>query len=68
VRNLTVGDRVMIKGERGTYVVKRAETGKDGSVLLYGGDTNPNGNRGFRSIMPERLVPDRRKPSKSKDS
>lgn len=56
-----VGDKVMIKGERGTYKVHRAEVSKDGSVLLYGGDTNPNGNRGFRSVMPERLVPDKRR-------
>jgi len=58
------GDRVMIKGERGSFKVFRAEPGPDGSILLYGGDVNPNGNRRFRSIMPERLTTDKRKPAK----
>lgn len=48
-------DRVTIAGERGVYVVQRTETNKDGSVSLYGGNSNPNGCRGFRDIMPERL-------------
>jgi len=60
-----VGDRVKIQGDRGTYIVKSADLGKDGSVLLYGGDMNPNGNQGFRSIMPNRLSPDKRKPRKA---
>jgi len=58
------GDRVRVEGERGTYKVFRAEPYKDGSILLYGGDSNPNGVRGFRSVMPERLVVDKRRPEK----
>lgn len=50
-----VDDRVTIVGERGVYTVQRDKPNKDGSISLFGGDTNPNGNRGFRDIMPERL-------------
>lgn len=49
------GDRVSIKGTQGVYVVQRDEPNSDGSISLYGGDKNPNGVRGFRDIMPERL-------------
>lgn len=52
---LSKGDKVTIVGERGVYVVQREETNKDGSFSLYGGDVNPNGCRGFRDIMPEKL-------------
>jgi hypothetical protein len=55
------GDRVKVVGERGAYVVHRSEPGKDGSILLYGGDVNPNGVRNYRSIMPARLERDKRK-------
>lgn len=48
-----VGDSVTIKGKRGQFVVKGL--GSDGSVLLFGGDKNPNGKQGYRSVMPERL-------------
>jgi hypothetical protein len=58
------GDQVRVKGERGVYKVHRAATGKDGSLLLYGGDPNPNGVRGFRSVMPERLEKDTPKRAK----
>lgn len=51
------GDRVTILGERGIYTVRKDEPNKDGSISLYGGDANPNGNRGFRDIMPKRLKP-----------
>lgn len=61
---LRIGDRVRVTGERGTYKVFRAEPYKDGSILLYGGDSNPNGNRGFRSVMPDKLVGDKRRPEK----
>lgn len=37
------------------YIVQRDEPNADGSISLYGGDKNPNGVRGFRDIMPERL-------------
>lgn len=49
------GDRVAIKGSSGVYIVQRDEPNADGSISLYGGDKNPNGVRGFRDIMPERL-------------
>lgn len=52
-----VGDRVNIVGERGVYTVKKDEPNKDGSISLFGGDVNPNGNRGARYIMPNRLRP-----------
>lgn len=51
------GDRVTIIGERGVYTVQKDEPNKDGSITLYGGDINPNGNRGSRYIMPKRLKP-----------
>ena len=49
------GDAVGIKGSQGTFKVMRDEPNKDGSISLYGGDENPNGCRGFRDIMPDRL-------------
>lgn len=49
------GDRVAVKGTQGVYIVQRDEPNADGSISLYGGDKNPNGVRGFRDIMPERL-------------
>jgi hypothetical protein len=51
------GDRVNIVGERGVYTVQNDQPNKDGSITLYGGDVNPNGNRGSRYIMPKRLRP-----------
>lgn len=51
------GDRVRIVGDRGSFVVFRTEPSPDGSILLYGGDPNPNGVRNFRSVMPDRVVP-----------
>ena len=51
------GDRVTIVGERGVYTVQKDQPNKDGSITLYGGDVNPNGNRGSRYIMPKRLKP-----------
>lgn len=54
------GDKVRIEGERGTYKVHRGEPWKDGSILLYGGDSNPMGVRGFRAVMPSKLVVERR--------
>lgn len=55
-----MGDRVKVDNERGSYRVKRDVPDKDGSILLYGGDPNPNGVRGFRSVMPSRLTADKR--------
>lgn len=52
------GDWVRVKGEQGTYKVMRLPLeGRDGSVLLYGGDKDPRGRRGYRAVMPDRLVP-----------
>lgn len=52
------GDKVRITGERGTvYVVKRADPYTDGSLLVFGGSTNPNGNQRFRNVQPEKLIP-----------
>lgn len=55
------GTLVRIVGERGTFVVQTSRPGKDNSILLYGGDADPNGHRCFRSVMPERLVIETRK-------
>jgi hypothetical protein len=63
-----VGDRVRVDNERSTYKVWREEPGPDGSILLYGGDQDPNGVRGFRSVMPNRLSIDKRKVYKPKPS
>lgn len=51
------GDLVGIKGQQGIFKVMRNEPNRDGSISLYGGDENPNGCRGFRDIMPDRLKP-----------
>ena len=58
------GDRVKVANERGSYRVYRTELSADGSLLLYGGDPNPNGVRGFRSVMPDKLSHDTRRPQK----
>jgi len=55
-----VGDRVKVDLERGSYKVKRNIPDSDGSLLLYGGDPNPNGVRGFRSVLADRLTLDKR--------
>lgn len=55
---IEAGGKVNIVSEKGTvYKVYRAEPWKDGSILLYGGDINPNGMQGFRSVMPDDVVP-----------
>lgn len=59
------GDRVVVQGDRGSYVVQNDELGSDGSVLVFGGDMNPNGVRKFRSVMPHKLTVDKRKPPKA---
>lgn len=52
-----VGDKVKVAGERGTiYHVKRAEPYADGSMLIFGGSTNPNGNQRFRNVNPNKLT------------
>lgn len=52
------GEMVKIVGEKNKiYRVHAApDETYDGSVLLYGGSTNPNKKRGYRSVMPDRLV------------
>lgn len=55
------GDRVRITNERGTYRIHRIEPNDDGSLLLFGGDVDPNGVQGFRAVKPEKLVVDKRK-------
>lgn len=60
VTTFAVGDRVRVDFERGSYKVKRNVPDSDGSLLLYGGDPNPNGVRGFRSVRADRLVLDKR--------
>lgn len=55
------GDKVRIVGERGVYRIYRSELGADGSVLLYGGDTDPNGVQGFKAVMPNKIYADKRK-------
>lgn len=56
-----LGDRVRVGNELGTYKVWREEPGPDGSILLYGGDRDPGGVRGFRAVLPDRLSHDKRK-------
>lgn len=58
---LEKGVRVKIVGERGTFKVWQTEPNQDGSIILFGGDTDPNGRQSFRNIKPERLVIDKRK-------
>lgn len=55
---IEVGMDVTIASEKGSlYTVYRTEPWKDGTILLYGGDANPNGVRGFRSAMPDQVAP-----------
>lgn len=52
------GDKVKVAGERGgVFVVYRTELSPDGSILLYGGDSNPNGVRNFRSFPVDKVLP-----------
>jgi len=45
----------------GSYVLMADTPAPDGSLSLYGGDVDPNGRRGYRAVMPERLqIEDRR--------
>ena len=55
------GDRVRVDGERGTYKVYCEYLYPDGSVLLFGGDMDPNGVQYFRSVLATKLKPDPRK-------
>lgn len=51
---MTVG----VDGERGqVYTIYSTDLRPDGTILLYGGDSNPNGVRGFKSVMPEKVAP-----------
>lgn len=50
------GDPVKLIGKRGDYVVIRAEPNADGSIVIFGGSTNPNGVRNWRTVMPDRLT------------
>jgi hypothetical protein len=52
-RPYAIGDWVRIAGSPSIYKVMGYS--KDGSVSLYGGDPDPNGRRGSRAIMPDRL-------------
>ena len=60
-----MGERVTVKGDRGYYVVKSDELASDGSVLVFGGSVDPNASRKFRSVMPHKLVVDKRKQPKA---
>jgi hypothetical protein len=63
---LEEGALVRITGDRGSYVVMSSALAPDGSVTLYGGDVDPNGHRSYRSVMPNRIVPEDRKTVLSK--
>jgi hypothetical protein len=55
---IEVGMQVTLVNDKGSlYTVYRTEPWKDGTILLYGGDANPNGIRGFRSALPEQIAP-----------
>lgn len=47
---------VRIVGQQGVFKVMRSLLNPDGSLTLYGGDKNPRGHRGYRAVMPSRLV------------
>lgn len=51
----------MVTGSHGRYRVYDDIPFYDGSILLFGGDKDPNGVRGFTSKMPEQIKPDKRK-------
>jgi hypothetical protein len=51
----------MVIGEHGVYKVYDDQPHYDGSILLYGGDKDPRGVHGFRSVLLERIKPDTRK-------
>lgn len=57
-KELEVGMLVKFRDgeDRGTYEVMSVTLSPDGSVSLYGGDLDPNGRRGYRAVMPERLM------------
>ena len=50
------GTWVMIEDETGVFRVMRNHLNADGSLMLYGGDKSRYGRRGFRAVMPDRLV------------
>lgn len=50
-----VGD--WVREKHGQQVFRVTGFNKDGSLALYGGTKNPKGHRGYRAIMPDRLVP-----------
>lgn len=59
VTTFNQGDRVRIKGERNTtYVIHRLE---GCTVLLYGGNVDPNKLQRWRTVASEKIVADKRK-------
>lgn len=54
VRGLRV--RIADGSDLGTYIIKKAEPARDGSLLVYGGDADPNGRRGWHSFLPRTLI------------
>lgn len=61
IDELEKGERVRIAGERGTFKVWRTEPSPDGSIVLFGGDMDPNGTQSFRDVMPDQLTIDKRR-------
>lgn len=53
----TRGDKVKIHGHRGSWTFYEYTTTDHGEewVTVYGGDSNPLGNRQFTSVYPEQM-------------
>lgn len=54
---ITRGDPVKIAGERGFYRFVQYVTHRNGNAwaALYGGQKDPNGERGWRCVDPDRV-------------
>lgn len=56
---MEIRDRVRVGSERGFYWVWGFNS--DGSVNLFGGSKDPNGNRHTRTVKSDLVTPDKRK-------
>jgi hypothetical protein len=60
-RTFKPGDLVKCVTDRGTYEVQDPPLSPDGSVRLFGGDSDRSGYRAWRNIRPADLLPEDRK-------